>query len=95
MIGGVFLSEPGELGPHRKHTKAQFVIEGQSYTATQIATRLGVSDSAARKRLAREQALPCPVTWAGLRADRRTPPPLVTPAKSHPWMRVPSVRSKS
>lgn len=41
-------------------------IEGEAVTLDQIAARLGVSRTTARRRLARERAKPGAVTWEGL-----------------------------
>ena len=45
-------------------------IEGESLTAAQIGSRLGISTVLARERLRRERKKPGPVTWDGLRGNR-------------------------
>lgn len=62
-----------ELGVARQKQAAQrarrlasVLIEGEYVTSTDIAARLGISDSVARSRLAKVKKQPGAVTWAKL-----------------------------
>lgn len=55
-----------QSGLASKRRAGRFNIEGDLVTLTDIAARLGISDTRAGTRLQREQKLAGPVTWAGL-----------------------------
>lgn len=50
----------------RRTNAAVYMVSGESVTTRQIAARLGVDETTARKRLKRLAALPGQVTWEAL-----------------------------